>query len=98
MADSSELIAHVKDTDVFHLPFGVEARVPQVFEAIGLRLHLTKFMMVELVVAVLMVAIFVPLGRKLASGRPPRGRLWNMLEMIVMFVRDEIARPGHRPP
>ncbi len=94
MADSAELIAHVKDTDVFHLPFGVEVPVPQVFEALGLHLHLTKFMVVELVAAVLMVAIFIPLGRKLACGRPLRGRLWNLLEMIVVFVRDEIARPA----
>ena len=51
-------------------------------------------MVVELVVAVLMVAIFIPLGRKLASGRPPRGRLWNLFEMIILFVRDEVARPA----
>ena len=94
MADSAELIAHVKDTDAFHLPGGLEMPVPQPFEAIGLHLHLTKFMVLELVVAVLMVAIFVPLGRKLASGRPPRGRLWNLLELILVFVRDEIARPA----
>ena len=71
MADSAELIAHVKDTDVFHFPFGVEVPVPQPFEAFGL--HLTKFMVLELAVALLMVAIFIPLGRKIAAGRPPRG-------------------------
>ena len=51
-------------------------------------------MVVELIVALLMVAIFVPLGRKIATGRPPRGRLWNFLELMVVFVRDEMARPA----
>ena len=92
MADSAELIAHVKDSDVFHLPGGLEIHIPQPFEAIGL--HLTKFMVVELVVALMMLAIFIPLGRKVASGRPPRGRLWNLFEAIILFLRDEVARPA----
>ena len=44
--------------------------------------------------ALLMLAIFIPLGRKVASGRPPRGRFWNLFEAIVLFVRDEVARPA----
>lgn len=92
MADAAELIGHVKDTDTFHLPGGLVLEIPQPFEAFGL--HLTKFMVIELVVAVLMVAIFVTLGRKMASGRPPKGRLWNLFEVMILFVRDEIARPA----
>ncbi len=92
MADPVELIEHVKDNDCFHLPFGVDLHIPQPFEAIGL--HLTKFMVLELVVAVLMVIIFIPLARRLASGGPPRGRFWNMWETIIVFVRDEVARPA----
>ena len=66
MADPAELIAHLKDTDAFHLPLGLTIHIPQPFEGIGL--HLTKFMVVELAVAVAMVAIFVPVGRKIATG------------------------------
>lgn len=92
MADAAELIGHVKDTDTFHLPGGLVLEIPQPFEAFGL--HLTKFMVIEVVVAVLMVAIFVTLGRKMASGRPPKGRLWNLFEVMILFVRNEIARPA----
>jgi F-type H+-transporting ATPase subunit a len=94
MASPSELIAHVKDADVVHLPFGRELIIPQPFERIGLPLHMTKFMVAEVAVALLMIAIFIPLARHIANGRPPRGRLWNMMELVLLFVRDEIARPA----
>ena len=51
-------------------------------------------MVLELVVAVLMIAIFVPLARRMATGQRPRGRLWNMFEVMVLFIRDEVARPA----
>ena len=28
------------------------------------------------------------------SGEPPRGKLWNLVESLLFFVRDKIARPG----
>lgn len=94
MADTAELMGHVKDADAFHLPFGIPLHIPQPFEALGIPLHVTKFMAIEVVVAVLMIAIFIPLARKIATGHPPRGRFWNMLEMLLLFVRDQIARPA----
>jgi F-type H+-transporting ATPase subunit a len=92
MADAAELIKHVQDDRVFHLPRGWEVYVPQPFERLGL--HLTKFMVLELIVAVAMIVIFVPLARRIASCGRPRGRWWNMLEAMVLFVRDQVARPA----
>ncbi|MBN2475770.1 MAG: F0F1 ATP synthase subunit A [Pirellulales bacterium] len=56
--------------------------------------QLTKFMVLELVAAALMIVIFVWLARKMASGERPRGVLWNMFEAVVVFLRDEVARPA----
>jgi F-type H+-transporting ATPase subunit a len=54
----------------------------------------SKFMLLELVVALVLVAVFVTVGRRISSGDPPRGKLWNLVEGILLFVRDQIARPA----
>jgi F-type H+-transporting ATPase subunit a len=59
-----------------------------------IRGQLTKFMVLEVVAALIVLALFTWLARKAASGARPMGKLWNMLESIVVFVRDEIAKPA----
>ena len=55
---------------------------------------LTKFMVLEVVAAMLLVVAFVWLARKVGNkGERPKGKLWNLLESMVLFVRDDIARP-----
>jgi F-type H+-transporting ATPase subunit a len=54
----------------------------------------TKFIVLELLAAVLLAVVFISLGRKIKSGAPVKGRFWNMLEAGVVFVRDDIARPS----
>jgi len=61
---------------------------------IDLRLELTKFMVLEVVAALLMLAIFLPLAWRIAGGGRPRGRFWNLFEVILVFLRDEVARPA----
>ena len=96
-ADPARLISDIQDTDAvhghaFHLPGGVRIDIPQVLEPLGM--ELTKFMVLELVAAVLILLIFIPLARKIASGKPPRGRFWNFFEAMLLFLRDEVARPA----
>ncbi len=97
MADPVKLAEHVKDSDIFELPFQTHIPIPQPFEALGLKLHLSKFMVLELVVAVLMLLIFIPLARRIRNGEISRGRFWNMFEAMLLFVRDKMVRPaiGH---
>ena len=56
--------------------------------------RLTKFVAIELVVAILMFVIFYWLGQKIKSGKKPKGKIWNALEAMVVFIRDEVARPA----
>jgi F-type H+-transporting ATPase subunit a len=90
--DPVKLADHVKDAHAIELPFGIEVELPKV-----LGLQITKFMLLELVAAVLMIVVFVPLARKISTGKPVKGRVSNMLEVMILFVRNEVVRPaiGH---
>lgn len=99
--DVAHLIGHVKDADFIEVPRVLVASghitLPQPFEAIGLPLHLTKFMVLELIAAVLVTLVMVRVAQKISSGERPRGRFWNLFESMLLFIRDEVARPaiGH---
>jgi F-type H+-transporting ATPase subunit a len=54
----------------------------------------SKFMAIELVVAILMFVIFYWLGQKIKSGDKPKGKIWNALEAMIVYIRDEVARPA----
>lgn len=54
----------------------------------------TKFMALELLAAIVIAVLFIWLARKVGNkGERPKGKLWNMLEATVVFIRDDIARP-----
>ena len=54
---------------------------------------ITKFMILEVLTAVIIAVCFIALARHLRGGNPPRGRLWNTLEVMLLFLRDQVARP-----
>jgi len=55
---------------------------------------ISKFMILLLVVALAMILAFKKLAKLVQNGRPAKGKLWNMLESFLLFIRDEIARPA----
>lgn len=55
---------------------------------------ISRFMLIELAVGLIICLLFAWLGRRLTQGGPPRGKLWNFLETFVVFIRDQIARPA----
>ena len=93
MLDIGEIGGHVKDSDSFHWPMGGHYTLPKL-EIFGYELQLTKFMVLEVVVALLMLVVFVTLARFMVGGGRPRGRLWNFFEAMLVFIRDEVARPA----
>src|SRR5262245_50643428 len=91
-------VEHVSDNSVwefFSTTFrhAIEWQLPS-FTVLGYKFQLTKFMVLEVVAAALILAIFIPLARKARNGELPKGRWWNAFESLLTFVRDEIARPG----
>lgn len=55
---------------------------------------ISKFMILLAVVAAMILWAFTSLAKRIHSGVPPRGKLWNLLEVFLMFIRDEVARPA----
>lgn len=55
---------------------------------------LTKFIVLELIAAGLILAIFIPLSRRAADGSPPRGWWHNCFESLLTFIRDRVVRPN----
>src|SRR5262249_24734387 len=56
--------------------------------------RITKFMLLELIAAGLIVAIYAPLTRRLQSGEPPRGAWINAFEVLLTFIRNQVAKPA----
>ncbi len=57
----------------------------------------TKFMWLELIAAVIIGLAYIPLAVRLRSGELPSGWHTNLREVLLTFVRDDIAEPavGH---
>ena len=103
----NHLFEHVQDGTYFHVPkfmgehwnipnpLGFTKETPMIGTAekpifVG---RPTKFMVLELVSALILIAVFVWLANKIKTGEKPKGKIWNLLETFVVFIRDEIARP-----
>jgi F-type H+-transporting ATPase subunit a len=87
MLAAANPIEHVVDTQHWH-----------VFESLGLEVHLpgfiTKFMMLELLAALLILAIYIPLAKRARTGTPVHGPFMNAFEALLTFIRDQVARPS----
>ena len=96
----------------FPRAMGGEVKIPQPFKdfepkellpaklpipAKPLTMRLTKFMVLEVIAAFLIAFVFIRLARKISTGKRPTGKFWNFFESMIVFIRDEVARPaiGH---
>jgi F-type H+-transporting ATPase subunit a len=80
---------HVVDHPTLELPIIGDLELPVV-----LGLQVTRFMVMEAVAALLLILVFVPLARHAARNRVTKGPFLNIFESIVLFIRDQIARPA----
>ena len=83
------LAGHVKDAHSFHAPWG-DVAIPSFLTNIGI----TKFVVLELMVAATMLAIFIPMASRVRGGQPVKGRFWNMMELLLVFLRDNVIVAG----
>jgi F-type H+-transporting ATPase subunit a len=74
-----------------------EPLVPRMGVLEPLDLKFTKFMVIEVIAAILVAFAFIWLANRVSTGDRPKGGLWNLLEVFLVFIRDQVARPaiGH---
>src|SRR5438552_12022326 len=65
----------------------------EIFKISGYKM-LTKYMILEVIAAGLIAAIYIPLAKRVQSGEPPKGAFQNFFEVLLTFVRDDIAKPN----
>jgi F-type H+-transporting ATPase subunit a len=105
-SDIEHTMAHVKDSYYFEVPRdlveGGKLWIPQPFGELSSGAHphpisglcISKFMILQLVVAALLILVFISIARRIATGDRPKGRFWNFFEVLLLFIRDEIVRPA----
>jgi F-type H+-transporting ATPase subunit a len=102
-AHTPEPQEHVSDAPYLHITdilFGGSPQHPGLviplprISIFGYQFQVTKFMVLELVAAVLAIVIFVPICRRASQGDLPQGPFWNAFESLLTFIRDDVARPN----
>lgn len=87
-------LAHVVDHPTLELPYwqkpyAIELELPSIAG-----IQITRFMVTELIAAVIVAAIVIPLARHMARQHVTRGPFLNAFEAMVLFIRDQVARPA----
>jgi F-type H+-transporting ATPase subunit a len=79
---------HVLDSSTFELPLVGNVHLPEL-----LGFQITKFMVLQVLAALIAFAIFIPLAQRIRNGEASRGRFWGFWEMLCIYIRDEVVRP-----
>lgn len=55
---------------------------------------ISKFMILQVVVAILLFVMLRWLAKKIVDGGAPKGKLWNCMESVLLFVRNSVVVPA----
>lgn len=69
--------------------YQMEIHLPKI-----LGLQITRFMVMEAVAALLMIAILIPVVQHIRRRPVSKGGFFNAFEAILLFIRDQVARPA----
>ena len=91
---AASALDHVLDGYVWHLfEFLPEIKLPTFFQINNVDFGLSKYSILMFVAGGLILAIYLPLAKKIQTGVAPTGRFWNLFEAILTFFRDKVAKP-----
>ncbi|MDX2039041.1 MAG: F0F1 ATP synthase subunit A [Isosphaeraceae bacterium] len=86
-------LSHAMDHPTLEIPFLGEIELGMI-DLGFVRFQLTRFMVMELVAAAIILLLLIPYARHTAKNFVTRGKKNNLLEALVLFIRDTIARPS----
>jgi F-type H+-transporting ATPase subunit a len=95
-ADHHELTAmeEVMDTNDWHLLHSLGIHIPLGWIPIGPYGIPTKYMILELIAAAIVFFIYIGLAKRIKDGKPAEGSFWNLAESMLVFVRENVAKPN----
>ena len=97
---SANPLDHVVDHPSLEVPWFTGPHYELVFNLPSMyipglgEVRITRFMLMELVAAVLLMFIMIPVVRHISRQPVSRGWFFNMFEAVLLFIRDQIARPS----
>ncbi|MHC2067287.1 F0F1 ATP synthase subunit A [Bremerella sp. T1] len=53
---------------------------------------ISKFMVIELFVAIIMAFVFIAYAKRVSKGQLPKGWLWNLIDVFMVFLRKDVAK------
>jgi F-type H+-transporting ATPase subunit a len=88
-------LEHVMDSHHWHFfeTAGEGWHLPKI-----LGFQITKFMILEVIAALLIAAIYIPMARRRLRDPLTKGAWDNTFEVLLTFVRDQIAQPSLAAP
>jgi F-type H+-transporting ATPase subunit a len=94
-ADSPNPLDHVVDHPSIELPWfqGPHYELKWDLPSFG-PVQITRLMLMELIAAVLIVVFVIPVVRHISRNKVSRGSFMNMFEAVLLFIRDQVARPA----
>jgi F-type H+-transporting ATPase subunit a len=87
-------LSHVIDHYTIDLPWWTWPTFEKKIHLSSIAPWLTRFMVMELIAGILMLVVLIPVVRHIARTPVSRGWFMNMFEAILLFIRDEVARPA----
>ncbi|MCX7797904.1 MAG: F0F1 ATP synthase subunit A [Melioribacter sp.] len=89
--DTGWIMHHILDSKELDLtPFGV-IHLPEL-HLFGLDLSITKHVVFMWIAALILIITFIKVSKSYKKSLVPKG-VTNLIEVLVLFVRDEIAKP-----
>jgi len=92
-------LSHVLDHPTIELPWPTR---PLLKSSLEWQIHLpsilgiqiTRLMVMEFLAGILMISVLIPVVRHIARTPVSRGWFPNMFEAMLLFIRDDVARPS----